>query len=327
MIKLNENIIRWIIAVPCILLTVCLVLYRAYRHSASDRERLALSLEEFRDKEKKSVLIQRVSQQMEEIAYQQKDISEKRRQEAVAQTQKANRMQQQAELARERALAAQLEAEKAYRMADEQKNLAMERQLQAEQSKRVADTLAFLALGRSLGTLSVTQYRSGNMELASLLAYTAWWFTKRYDGDVYHPAVFNALSLSCRQDQLWFGHKGAVTGIKLLSGGEEKAKAGRNPLPGLVTVGKYGEMIRWKSENGQTYTSELLLNDPCYDFRDVLLRSDSQMYALSYCGQLISTDSAGIVTRFLPKGEYRQLISIASNLVLAVSTTGIYSFD
>ena len=68
MIKLNENIIRWIIAVPCILLTVCLVLYRAYRHSASDRERLALSLEEFRDKEKKSVLIQRVSQQMEEIA-------------------------------------------------------------------------------------------------------------------------------------------------------------------------------------------------------------------------------------------------------------------
>lgn len=174
MIKLNENIIRWIIAVPCILLTVCLVLYRAYRHSASDRERLALSLEEFRDKEKKSVLIQRVSQQMEEIAYQQKDISEKRRQEAVAQTQKANRMQQQAELARERALAAQLEAEKAYRMADEQKNLAMERQLQAEQSKRVADTLAFLALGRSLGTLSVTQYRSGNMELASLLAYTAW---------------------------------------------------------------------------------------------------------------------------------------------------------
>lgn len=89
MIKLNENIIRWIIAVPCILLTVCLVLYRAYRHSASDRERLALSLEEFRDKEKKSVLIQRVSQQMEEIAYQQKDISEKRRQEAVAQTQKA----------------------------------------------------------------------------------------------------------------------------------------------------------------------------------------------------------------------------------------------
>ena len=181
MIKLSENIIRWIIAVPCILLTVCLVLYRAYRHSASDRERLALSLEEFRDKEKKSVLIQRVSQQMEEIAYQQKDISEKRRQEAVAQTQKANRMQQQAELARERALAAQLEAEKAYRMADEQKNLAMERQLQAEQSKRVADTLAFLALGRSLGTLSVTQYRSGNMELASLLAYTAWWFTKRTD--------------------------------------------------------------------------------------------------------------------------------------------------
>ena len=133
MIKLSQNIIRWIIAVPCVLLTVCLVLYRAYRHSELEKDRLTLSLEEFQDKERQSVLIQRVSQQMEEIAYQQKDISEKRRQEAVAQTRKANQMQQQAEIAREKAFTAQWEAEKAYRLADEQKNLAMERQLQAEQ--------------------------------------------------------------------------------------------------------------------------------------------------------------------------------------------------
>ena len=98
MIKLSQNIIRWIIAVPCVLLTVCLVLYRAYRHSELEKDRLTLSLEEFQDKERQSVLIQRVSQQMEEIAYQQKDISEKRRQEAVAQTRKANQMQQQAEM-------------------------------------------------------------------------------------------------------------------------------------------------------------------------------------------------------------------------------------
>ena len=36
MIKLNENIIRWIIAVPCILLTVCLVLYR-HTHDFAQR--------------------------------------------------------------------------------------------------------------------------------------------------------------------------------------------------------------------------------------------------------------------------------------------------
>lgn len=72
MIKLSQNIIRWIIAVPCVLLTVCLVLYRAYRHSELEKDRLTLSLEEFQDKERQSVLIQRVSQQMEEIAYQQK---------------------------------------------------------------------------------------------------------------------------------------------------------------------------------------------------------------------------------------------------------------
>ena len=131
MIKLSQNIIRWIIAVPCVLLTVCLVLYRAYRYSELERDRLTLSLEEFQDKERQSVLIQRVSQQMEEIAYQQKDISEKRRQEAVAQTRKANQMQQQAEIAREKAFTALWEAENAYRLADEQKNLAMERQLQA----------------------------------------------------------------------------------------------------------------------------------------------------------------------------------------------------
>lgn len=327
MIKLSQNIIRWIIAVPCVLLTVCLVLYRAYRHSELEKDRLTLSLEEFQDKERQSVLIQRVSQQMEEIAYQQKDISEKRRQEAVAQTRKANQMQQQAEIAREKAFTAQWEAEKAYRLADEQKNLAMERQLQAEQSKRVADTLAFLALGRSLGTLSVTQYRSGNMELASLLAYTSWQFTKHYDGDVYHPAVFNALSLSCRQDQLWFRHKGAITGIRLLHETIGNPQTCRDSLPGLVTVSKYGEMICWKSGDGQTYTSGFLLSDSRYDFRDVLIHSDSLVYALSYDGCLVSVNSAGMAAYLLPEGKYRQLIPAASDRLLAISATGIYAFD
>lgn len=230
MIKLSQNIIRWIIAVPCVLLTVCLVLYRAYRHSELERDRLTLSLEEFQDKERQSVLIQRVSQQMEEIAYQQKDISEKRRQEAVAQTRKANQMQQQAETAREKAFTAQWRLRKpiGWRM---NRRIWQWNDNYRLNNRRECRYVGFLALGRSLGTLSVTQYRSGNMELASLLAYTSWQFTKHYDGDVYHPAVFNALSLSCRQDQLWFRHKGAITGIRLLHETIGNPQTCRDSLP------------------------------------------------------------------------------------------------
>lgn len=343
MMKLNTNIIRWGIAFFCLLLILCFVLYKAYRKSEWEGRQLTSSLKEYQNNERKSILIQRVSQQMEEIAYQQKDISEKRRLEAILQTRKANQMQKRAEMEREKALTAQAEAEKAYRLADRQKDLAMEKQKQAEYSKRVADTLAFLALGRSLGTYSTTQYLSGNTELAALLAYTAWKFTQSYGGDVYHPAIFNALSKVCSQDQLWLKHKGAITGILSVcpsnAASEHSLHAdsisllhadssiGRDSLKEIVTVGNYGEIIEWKYDRRNSCTSKFLLNDSHYDFRGAQISSDSSIYALSYNGCLVLIKAATPIVYDLPKGQYRQLISLASGLLLVVSTTGIYSFD
>lgn len=318
----NTTAIRWIIILFTILILSTILLYRLYHHSEKDNDQMLTELSAFRSQEKQSALLQSVSRQMEEIAYQQKEISETRRQEAVWQTEKANRMQHQAETEREKAIYAQTEAEKAYRMADGQKMLAMEKQQQAEHSKRVADTLAFLALGRSLGTLSVTQYQSGNTELAALLAYAAWNFTQNYGGDVFHPAIFNALSRSCRQSLSWFQHRGAITAIIPINRTDEKTKEIR-----FITCSKYGELLLWKCDHAQHCTSTTLLSNPQYDFRNLYSSPDGLVYALSYEGNLIAAPLPGIKAISLPDNGLRWLIPSGNNHLWIISNHAVYTVD
>lgn len=318
----NIIVIRWVVILFSVLLLGNILFYSLYRHTRRKRDGMFTELTTFRNQEKQSALLQSVSRQMEEIAYQQKEISETRRQEAVWQTEKANRMQHQAETERERALHAQTEAEKAYRLADGQKKLALERQIQAEYSKRVADTLAFLALGRSLGTLSVTQYQSGNTELAALLAYSAWNFTQRYEGDVFHPAIFNALSRSCRQSLSWFQHKGALTDIT------PTAQSGDiTDMTGFVTCGKYGELLQWKCGETQHCVSTTLLSNPQYDFRNVYGTSDGSVYALSYEGNLIVWHLSETKVIPLTCNGLKWMIPSDERHIWVLSEHTVHSFD
>ena len=58
---------------------------------------LRAQLDEYKEKEGKSYVVERISKQMEDIAYQQKDISEKQREEAVFQMGVAEQMRIRAE--------------------------------------------------------------------------------------------------------------------------------------------------------------------------------------------------------------------------------------
>lgn len=326
MTKSSVNKFRWISVSFCILLVACFVLFQTYRQSERDIKRFIHELEELRNKEKQSQLIQRVSKQMEEIAYQQKEISEKRRQEAVIQTHKANRMQLQAETEREKALTAQIETEKAYRLADKQKKLAIEKQQQAEHSKKIADTLAFLALGRSLGSLSGTQYLSGNKELAALLAYAAWKFTRKYDGDIYQPAIFNALSRSCKQNLLWAEHKEAITEILPIGQPPRDAESGNDSLKGILTLSKYGEIAHWDYNSNRISSVKFLIADPNYDFRSAQIHSSLSVYALSFNGYIVSVTTPPKVYP-LPVGQYKKLIYPDSGQFIIVAADKLYSFN
>lgn len=315
-------LIRWIAILLSLLLLGNIILYLLYNRLVQEKQQLNRELETFRDQEKRSALLQNVSRQMEEIAYQQKDISEKRKQEAIAQTERANSMQRRAKAEKENAIAAQRETENAYRLAESQRGLAKKGQLQAEYSKRVADTLAFLALGRSLGTLSITQYQSGNVELASLLAYAASDFTQKYGGDVFYPTIFKALSYSCQQSFSWFEHKGAVTAIYPLI--QSGSSFERN---NFVTCSKYGELLRWQYDSKQQLVSKVLLNDAQYDFRSICRTSDGLLYALSYNGKLTIIGLSD--TKVLPLADkrFRWLFPLGNNRLCAVSEHGIYTLD
>lgn len=231
------------------------------------------------EENKKAVIIRRVSEQLEEIAYQQKEISDEQRREALRQRGEAERMRQQAETEKERALEARSAALNAYRVAEEQKKIAELRREEALEAQRKADTLAGLALGRSLGSLADGHYFSGERELARLLGYYAWKYTTEYAGDCYQPAVFGALSLVSGFPVSYSGHQGPVRDVKGFWGKDGNYR--------VVSVGQGGEIRVWEGREGREISRELYA-DPLSDFRRVETDGDENFYALAYSGEIVA---------------------------------------
>lgn len=154
----------------------------------TDKEDLLETIHSLQVEERDAAIVKRVSQQMEDIAYQQKAISDKQRDRAEEQSKLAIQMRDKAEVesraAREAEGQAKLyakEAEKSAREADGQREIAISHQKMAEEqrdqanyAKSITDTLSYRTLGRTLGNLSVTQHETGNTEIANLLAYASW---------------------------------------------------------------------------------------------------------------------------------------------------------
>lgn len=273
-------------------------------------------LEEARKREEKAVMVRSVSKQMEEIAYQQKEISDRQRKEAEVQAAENYRMKLRVEEEWKRAVKAQEEAIKAYQLADRQKDLAEERQSQAEYAKRVADTLTYLTLGRSLGSLSITQYQAGNYDVAFLLAYSCWDFVRRYHGDTFLSSVFNALSLSSGQPSVWQKHKGGITSIVVTAGGRN-----RN-APILYTLSKYGEVLSWKEDSYGVCHPKVLLADSRYDFRAACADAGGGLLALSYDGQVLRMPKEG--QPHIPTTEGKRYVGmlLSDHKPLLLSATG-----
>ena len=251
---------------------------------------LEAQLADLQRQEKRSAVLRSVSQQMEEIAVQQKEISDEQREEAIHQTRVANEMRRQSEEDRQLALAAEhnalvqeRKALESQAVAESERQIAEHQRIQAEMSKRTADTLSYIALGRSLGSLSTTQYRSGNQEMANLLSYASYFYTDRFRGDVYYPAVYEALSQSSQSKREWAEHNGMLMGLAFMPGNDNK----------LVTAGTYGEvMIHERS--GTRLISRALVKDSKYDFRALYINpSGTRIYALSRSGDLVVAQESG----------------------------------
>ena len=251
----RKNIIIGILSVLLVIASVCA--WVGWKSDASRVEELEAQLDTLQRQEKRSAVLRSVSAQLEKIAYQQKTISDEQRLEAIEQTKYANEMRERSEIERQNAIIAQnnaVESEhkalEAFDIAEKQRELAEHQRIQAEFSKRIADTLSYIALGRSLGSLSITQYQTGNHELANMLSYAACLYTERYNGDLHYPSVFSSLMQTSQSKNIWSEHHGAVTCLEFIQGIENM----------MVTASDFGEiMIHQKS--GDKMRSNLIFND------------------------------------------------------------------
>ena len=226
---------------------------------------------ELERQEKRSAVLKSISNQMEEITYQQMKLSDEQRLEAIEQRELAEQERRNAVLAQQKALASEHKAIDAYEQAQYQRIQADLQRQQAEYSKSVADTLSFLALGRSLGAQATTQFYAGNRELAAMLSDLAYEYTKRYHGDMYYPAIYQAIALSSQSSNNWPKHQGPITDLDFMPNTDDL----------LVSVSSYGE-IMMHQKNGRNLRTMELLKDSKYDFRDVYVNpKNGHFYALS----------------------------------------------
>lgn len=251
---------------------------------------LESQLEELQKKERRSAVLQSVSSQMEEIAFQQKKISDEQREEALQQTRVATEMRERSEIERQNAIIAQQQAMAserkaldAYELAQNQREIAEQQRVQAVKSKRLADTLSYIALGRTLGALSLSQYKAGNTDMANLLSYAACVYTTRYYGDIYYPAIYQSLSECSQSKSEWTINEGVVRDIEFMPNKDNE----------LLTVTTYGEVMQIVRD-GNNLKTKTLLRDKRYDFRDVYIYpANKNIYAVSRTGDLFIHNAKG----------------------------------
>ena len=257
-----------------LLLLVAVTLYM--RHGNDERiSELETEIDALRKHEKQSEVDRRVSQQMEEIAYGQQVLSEERSKEAIRQSEIAQEMTLRSESERKKAIEAQGIAEESAQEARNAYQMAEHQRVEAEHAKLVADTLNYISLGRTLGSQSYSIYQTGDKELGNMLAYASYLYTKNYGGDLYTPAVFQALIQSAGGRRNWNVHNGSISRIGISAKNNQ-----------LLTVSSYGEIFVHQFQDGQLRTTRLM-NDQNYCFRDVFAAKDGKEYAVSHTGHLV----------------------------------------
>ena len=278
---------------------------------------LRSNISKYEQRDGNSFVVERISKQMEDIAYQQMDISDKRREEALFQMRVADEMRSKAESEQRKAEEFARNVVEARNMAEQQKELAVTQQLKAEHARNVADTLSYIALGRSLASLSSTQYLAGNKDASALLAYAAWKFTSSYKGNVNIPVIFKSLSQNSGSFSSSAIHKGGVSKIIPL---DNKGH--------FVSVSRYGEITRWKQQSGK-WEKQLLASDNNCSYRDVCTDSDGVIYALSFNGKLQSVANGQVAQPFIlpEKTGWTHICRISSNRLLLVAKARLYLFD
>lgn len=323
--KTRRNINNIVAYAACGMLALgCVAAYLLYANEAERNQELQTELEKLTKQEQQSVVMQRMNAQMEEIANEERRISDEQREAAEQQTQVAEQERQNAELQRQQAeqerqnaLTAERKAIEASKVAEQERVKAEQQRANAEQAKRTTDTLSYLTLARSLGSAAITQYNSGNTELADMLAFCAVGYTQRYHGDLYASTVYQSLAMTSQNKSVWNKHKGSVTDIAFYD----------DISNDFISCSTYGEVMK-HHRTADNLTTKILVKNPHYDFRDVYIQRDKvTIYAVSRTSELVIIDNNGeqtVVAVNIPK--LFRLETIGNQFIL-IGESGIALFD
>jgi WD40 repeat protein len=111
-----------------------------------------------------------------------------------------------------------------------------------------------------------------------MLAYASYLYTHDYGGDLYAPAVFQALIQSAGGRHSWNIHNGSISRLAI------SPRDGR-----LLTVSTFGEIFSHQIHGSQMQTTRLM-SDKHFWFSDLYVAPDGKVYAISYTGQLVISD-------------------------------------
>lgn len=266
------------------------------------------------ENERNAIVTKRISEQMEDIAYQAKNIADSARQKAEFEGMKALEQARRADEERRNALIAKSFADKAEQEAREQAEKAERERLLAQEARDAAnlarskaDTLRYIALGRSLAQASITEHNTGNQDLAQLLSYAAYTYTKEYGANPYQQDVFTSVlynTHSARRRLHQF--TGAVRAVLCI--GKSKPE---NIDEDILVATDYGEVARLTPRyhangNFNGFDVEMIFSDKRYFFQ-TMLTFDNMAYLLDVEGRLVAID--------LNKGEKQEpeVLTLASS--------------
>lgn len=294
---------------------------------------LQKQIAEHEKKEKEALVTKRISEQMEDIAYQQKIVSDKQRERAEEQSRIADLERGKALIERGLAQAAEHKARQSAAQADSMRLLAesqtviaMNNMIAAENARAQADTLYYLSLGRSLAQTSLSRSINESSDLSRLLAYASWYYTKKYGGDVMQQDVYHSIIRASGSMVIDGGNfNGNVRVVKNIN------MEGKHTL---LAVTDYGEIILWQGDDHRLYNIDNTnYRDAVIDAKGsiaYLLSNNGALRILDYSNAFAITGNAGVsVLRQmqLPDDVWKKLIDAGPNQFIAVGENTIAWVD
>lgn len=292
-------------------------MYHNYSQEHEKVRDLEFKLNQLQEDEKRATVMQSINAQMEEIANQERIISEEQREEALQQSKIANEMRLNAEKEQRNARIAEQKAIEASKVADRERVIAEKQRSQAEYSKRVADTLTYLAMARTLASAAITQETTGNKQLAALLSYASYLFTKRYQGDVYHSTIYQSLLQTSGGQRRWAVAHGSIMKMTLVPGTKD-----------FMTVSTYGEILRHSMQSGNLQ-SKTIYSNSSLDFRDIYINDNRVLYAISHSGHLVVSKENNRIHVVPIDGAIRpfRIFSFSENILIVTAEQSVHVID